>query len=102
MNASLEPIVLGSCPTCGGPVQFLPHDVVRAVPPSIDEDLDGPAAEVVCGAVARRNSVDGQLYACGFPEADAVHVSIEECSDLRGSPCDRPADHHEFVAPVPS
>jgi len=58
-------------------------------------------ADQFCMAIVRRNSIDGNLYPCEFPFADAVHGSVEACAELRGRDCDKPAEHHEFVVPEP-
>jgi hypothetical protein len=52
-----------------------------------------------CTAVNRRNAVDGRLYACQMAAAHPIHGSVERCGAVDGVPCERPADHHEFVSP---
>ena len=56
-------------------------------------------AEPGCAALNRINSIDHRTYQCGMFAADAIHGSVEACSAERGSPCDRPDDHHDFVSP---
>lgn len=89
---------------------YYAHDGVLMDPLSFNVELDDWLVSLIagastahepitdsCSAVVRRNLVDQQLYACGFPRADGVHGSVAECEALRGKACFDPAAHHEFV-----
>lgn len=55
-----------------------------------------PQSDPACGAVVRRNTIDGRLYPCEFPWSDPVHGSVEACSTALGVPCRAPYAHHAF------
>jgi hypothetical protein len=63
---------------------------------SLHEDPYISIQDPECDAIARPNSVDGQLYACGATRANPVHRPVEECDS---QPCEKPVEHHAYSSP---
>jgi hypothetical protein len=66
-----------------------------------DEPIEVDIRYPMCKAIARRNTIDGNLYMCEMPEDDYVHKSVEECSAEMGEGrgCEDPAAHHAYESP---